>query len=145
MSAVLDKVQADRELRQLLMRIEDPVPFFEYVGVTEKQRVRRRIQYTKVDPDGKAWAPWAPFTADRRDWLGNYSQGIMWDTGRLLNSIEFDIDGAFGVDIGTDVWYAPKHQDGEGKIPKREIFGWDDDTLPGLAAAFVIFLERGFV
>lgn len=143
MSATIDKAQADQELTALLMRIEDPVPYFEFVGADQVARVQKRIRETKIDPDGKPWTPWAPFTANKRDFAGNFSQGIMWDTGKLLESIEFDIDGAFGVDIGTDVWYAPKHQDGEGRIPKREIFGWEDPVLPLLAAAFVRFLERG--
>lgn len=143
MSANIEMVFALETLARLIARVEDPVPYFEWVGIAEKRRVKDRIMRTKIDPEGKPWVPWAPFTAEKRDALGNYAQGIMWDTGRLLNSVDFAIDGAYGVDIGTDVWYAPKHQEGEGRIPQREIFGWEDPVLPQLAAAFVTFLERG--
>lgn len=145
MSATIDTKQAHARINALLHNIEDPVAFFDLIGALEVRKIKARIQDTKLDPEGKAWAPWAPFTADKRDYFGTFSQGIMWETGRLLNSIHFDVDGAFGVDIGTDVWYAAAHQDGQGKLPKREIFGWDDQALPQLAATFVAFLERGVI
>lgn len=134
---------AIEQMALIMARINDPIPFFDYVGATEKQRVRERIMHTKIDPDGAPWLPWAPFTAEHRDALGNSAQGIMWDSGTLLNSIEFSVDGTFGVDVGTDVWYAPKHQDGSpsDRIPARPIFGWEENVIPQMAQMFVNFVE----
>lgn len=143
MSLLLDISQAEAQLNAYLARVADPVPFFDYVGDHEKHLIQERIMHTKEDPEGRPWIPWAVYTAEKRHALGNPSQGIMWDTSVLLDSIKFEVDGAYGVDIGTDVWYAQKHQEGEGKIPKREIFGWEDNMLPHYAQAFANYLETG--
>lgn len=143
MTFTADFSQVEAETALLLSRIADPVPFFEYVGVTEKHAIQERIMHTKLDPEGNRWAQWAPYTEDKRYLQGNASQGIMWDTSVLLESIRFSIDGAFGVDIGTDTWYAEKHQEGDEKLPKREILGWEDELLVHYAQAFVNFIERG--
>lgn len=143
MSFVLDKAALDAELLLILSRMQDPIPFFDYVGKHEKHAIRERIMHTKLAPDGTPWIPWAPYTIEQRSKKGNTSQGIMWDTGTLLDSIKFEVDGTFGLDIGSDVWYAQKHQDGAGRIPKRPIFGWEEDMLLHYAQAFVRFLETG--
>lgn len=137
----VDMAQAVLELRAIFNRMQDPVPFFDAIGAMQVQKVKERIKTTKLDPDGEPWTPWAPFTADKRDREGTYDRGIMWETGRLLDSVRFDVDGAFGVDIGSDIWYAPKHQDGQGRLPKREIFGWDQADLTRIAVLFVNYVE----
>lgn len=145
MSLVVDFSQVHNELANYLARLADPVPYFDFVGEKIKHDVQERIQYTKEDPDGHEWEPWRPYTAERREFLGNYDQGIMWDTGVLLESVYFDVDGAFGLDIGTNVWYAANQQEGKGRLPKREIFGWEKDQLPMLAQAFATFVETGAI
>lgn len=129
------------ELNVILSRIQDPVPFFDKVGDEQRTAIQRRLTATKTDPDGDAWKPWAPFTYNKRHLKGNVSLGILWDEGRLLDSIHSEVDGAFGVDIGTDIWYAPLQQDGDGKIPSREFIGWEADMIPRLATQFVMHLE----
>jgi hypothetical protein len=143
MSAEVETAAAIATLEKILGRMLDPVPFFDYIGAMEVKRVQGRIQHSKIDPDNIPWVPWSNYTASLRDAKGNYDQGIMWDTGDLLHSVYFDVDGAFGVDIGTDIWYAQRQQEGQGKIPARAIFGWKDQHLPGIENAFMRFLEEG--
>lgn len=143
MSAQIETGPALAILAKLLGRTLDPVPFFDYVGAIEVQNVRERIMHTKLDPDGSSWTPWTNYTAELREFKGNYDQGIMWDSGDLLNSVHFDVDGAFGVDIGSDIWYAALQQDGVGKLPSRPIFGWEPSQILHFEQAFVTFLEEG--
>lgn len=143
MTFAADFSQVNAEIAILLSRLADPVPFFDFVGDHEKHAIRERIMSTKQDPDGKDWIPWAPYTAEKRDLSGTLARGIMWETGTLLDSVQSEVDGAFGVDIGTDVWYAEQHQEGRGKIPRRQIFGWETNMLPVYAQAFATFLETG--
>jgi len=133
--------QVTGELNAILARVQDPVRFFDWVGKRQKKIVKNRIQYTKTDPDGRQWTPWTSFTEIKRQMAGNVGQGIMWDSGALLNSVRYDVDGTFGVDIGSDIWYAPLQQDGGGRIPSRQIFGWEEASLPQMALAFVRHLE----
>lgn len=143
MSATFEANSAIAVLGQLLGRVLDPVPFLDYAGVSEVKHIRERITTTKTDPEGNPWIPWTRYTASLRDAKGNASQGIMWDSGDLLFDVHFNVDGAFGVDIGSDLWYAENQQMGLGKLPIREIFGWEPDRLLELEQAFLQFLEGG--
>lgn len=141
MSLTLENAAAIAALNGILAKLADPIPYFVYVGAQEKHVIQERITHTKLDPENRPWAPWAEFTDIKRHLKGNTGQGIMWDTGELLNSIRYDIDGTFGLDIGTDVWYAQQHQEGRDRLPIREILGWEVDLLPHYAQAFVNYLE----
>lgn len=120
--------------------------FLSLVGSFEKNVIQTRIRETKIDPDEHAWAPWQPFTRHQREAKGNVPQGLLWDTGNLLNSIRFE--ESFGqVEIGTDVPYAHELQHGRdgsaGQRPMvpREFIGWQQSDFPALEAMLVGHLE----
>lgn len=143
MSFVIDDGQALAQLSSIIRRLEDPVPYFDFVGAEQLHLVQKRIMSGKADPQGAPWAPWAFWTATERHDKGNAGQGLMWDTGELLKSFRYEVDGVFEVDIGTDTWYAQRHQDGfePSHLPKRELMGWDSNSILHYANAFVSYLE----
>jgi phage virion morphogenesis protein len=114
------------QLDAMLARILNPEPAFAVIGAAQREAIQRRIQRTKVDPEGDAWSPWRPRTQEHRERKGNAGQGLLWDDGTLLESIAYD-SSASGVLIGTDVSYAGYLQDGTQKMDARPFLGWTDD------------------
>ena len=92
------------------------------VGQIELQDIRTRIGVSKITPDGKPWAPWAPSTFVSRLNKGNTERGLLFDSGRLLDSFRVINDGKT-VTIGTNVPYAPYLNNGTGKMPARQFMG----------------------
>jgi phage gpG-like protein len=81
---------------------------------------------------GSPWQPLSPFTiARRRKGRGGGGIKILQDTGRLKQSFisgrpdnVFRQFGGKGIDVGTTVSYAPKHEFGDSgppRIPQRKM------------------------
>ena len=112
------------------------------VGEHEKQMIEQRIQSTKLDPDGHEWAPWRPFTRAKREAKGNESQGLLWDTGNLLHSQTYVTPFGAALEIGTDVEYAERLQEGvPGHMEARPFVGWGDADLSWLETSLVAHLQ----
>lgn len=124
----IDSTSALLTLGSMLVRILRPEPALSIIGQRAAEGIRRRIQRTKDDPDGNAWAPWRPMTRTRREAKGNAGQGLLWDDGTLLDSIRAQSSDS-GVEIGSDVAYAPYLQSGTSRMEARPFIGWDDDSL----------------
>ena len=134
------------ELDAILRRTLDFVPFLDFAGEYALAAIQKRIQQTKVTPDGDEWAPWRPLTADLRHYKGNESQGLLFDTGDLLNSMRIAVDGSFSVEIGTDIPYAVTLQEGIGSIQEaREFIGWEEDDIFVLGRAAVAYMSTGML
>ena len=132
------------ELDVILKRTLDFVPFFDFAGEHALEAIRKRILDTKVSPDGEDWAPWKPLTETMRTWKGNAEQGLLFDTGDLLNSMRVEVDGSFSVAIGTDIPYAVDLQDGiPGKQEAREFVGWEADDVFVLGRTAITYLSTG--
>lgn len=139
-----DKQETETRLSAILFRAEDLVPVFDFIGDRIVGDVKERIKSTKLSPDGEAWAPWRPFTADMRSAAGNEEQGLLWDTGDLLDSIAVSIDGSFELAIGTDVAYAQELQEGiAGKQIARPFLGWEADDAAAIVRSIHQYIGFG--
>lgn len=79
------------------------------VGLTVAEQTRMRF-LDQTAPDGTPW----PISYRARAQSGE----TLRDTGRLMNSITYQLSGASSVDIGTNVIYADVHQYGAVIRPK---------------------------
>src|SRR5262245_9272653 len=118
----IDARQALTELAAMLSRTTNMAPVLSAIGQMQRAKIQARIRDTKIDPDGGPWAPWAPATRAYREGKGNAGQGLLWDTGNLLNNIEVNAD-PMKVVIGTAVEYGLFLQSGTGRMPARAYMG----------------------
>jgi phage virion morphogenesis protein len=134
------------QLNAMLARMRNPEPAFSVIGYQQRDAIRRRIQREKRDPDGNAWAPWADATLHGwgpfpgREDKGNVAQGLLWDDGTLLDSIQSK-STAKGVDITSDTPYAGYLQDGTRKMPARPFMGWTDDDTQQAEMTVLHYIE----
>jgi len=144
MSVTFDSAATIAHVRAVIARMHDLVPLYDVVGAYAANKIRDRIQNTKKSPEGDPWAPWKPFTEVSRQYSGNMGQGLLWDTGDLLNSIRFDVDGNFGVEIGTDVHYAVDLHEGiAGKQEARPLVGWAREDYAVVLSAATSYFNSG--
>lgn len=88
-------------------------------------RVRTRY-LAETDPDGVKWEP-SLAGLERRAKGGT---GTLFDKGTLFHSIQAYETGPNERTIGTDVPYAPFHQNGEGQVRRAFLgFSAEDVTL----------------
>lgn len=142
--ASLDIGQALLALERMLTRPMAPV--LASIGAAEVVDVRARITSVKESPEGEPWAPWSPRRRREREAKGNTDQGLLWDTGRLLNSMQYQSTGPDGIDIGTDVPYALELQEGRAwpsPMPARPFLGWNDQSLEAIAHTLAAYYLDG--
>lgn len=134
------------EIRGVIARLQDVVPFYDEVGNYALNKAHERIMSLKTTPDGAPWAPWRPFTETARMFKGNFSQGLLWDTGTLLNELHFYVDGNEEVVIGSSLDYAVTVQDGDGATQApREFLGWSEYDCEVVALAAIRYFDEGFL
>ncbi len=94
------------------------------VGAALLNRMKTRFLDEK-DPDG---AKWIPSTFGERRKAQGKGGGTLFDTGALFHSIQLGRAAGGEVNIGTDVPYAKKHQEGlDGEVQRVFLgFGGDD-------------------
>ena len=109
MNVEIDAREAMAGFEALLHRVTDLRPLFADIGGWQKFKTMDMIENTKLSPYDTPWKPWRPATARYREFKGNAAQGLLWDTGLLLNSFDFDADET-GVEIGTPVEYGGEVQ-----------------------------------
>lgn len=103
------------------------------------EQAQRRIRSTKSDPDGR---PWPARKGARKKGYISGSSLLLVDTKTLLRSIRKARKAASLYDIGTDVSYAPIHQKGTAKIPKREFLGVGKDDVGPIKDHIDRWVER---
>lgn len=128
------------ELAAMLARIKHPQPMLSAIGETERANVQERILSGKVTPWGVAWDPWRPQTAEYRAKKGNAQQGLLWDTGKLVNDIHATVTGNT-VEIGSSLPYAIDLQNGTNIMAPREFLGWEPTSMAAIEQAAVLFLS----
>jgi phage gpG-like protein len=142
----IDFGSAMEDVDLMLARLADPSPLLEVIGQTEVAFVRARITSLKEDPAGGQWAPWSPWRAAERAAKGNASQGLLWDSGALLNSITAQVDGPV-LQVGSTAGdYAKYLQEGWTSLagndaPARPFLGWDADALAFYETLTVTYLQ----
>jgi phage gpG-like protein len=140
----IDIQQAMSELTMIAARAVDMQPVLHTIGGMEADKIWGRIRDGKVDPWGNAWEPWVPFTRSERERKGNVQQGLLWDTGALLDSFEDQSAvnaNPMEVVIGTRINYAEELQEGRpGQMVARPFLGWNAADFPiieGMVAAYL--------
>ena len=134
----------------MLQRAANPLPVLTRIGASEVENIRAAITTDKTSPWGDAvapWAPWAPSTAKERTRKGNADQGLLWDSGALLESIRA-VANVYGpghgtLDVGSDLDYAVFLQDGTEQMPARKYLGWNEHTFPFYELMLVGWMEFG--
>lgn len=139
----IDSAQVLAELGVLQHRLSSPMALLQEIGTVQQEKTQARIRDTKDTPWGAAWAPWQAVTAYERFEKGNAEQGLLWDSGALLDSIHYELD-PFSVTIGTDLDYAPDLQDGTDRMAARPFLGWEDVDIPEMEDLAMIYFYEGF-
>jgi phage gpG-like protein len=125
----------------ILARLRDPRPLLDVVGQLLVTSTRARLRTTKSDPRGGAWAPWAPSTYRARSRSG-LAGGLLVDSGRLLNSIDYQVQGRQVVVGARDVPYAQFLQGGTSRMPARPFVGVSDGDRTAIQRAAERYLLR---
>lgn len=115
-------IQGQEALERKLNLLTDALDtraILDEAGAILFQRIRKRF-LDQEDPDGIAWVPSA---ASRKRSGG----GTLYDTGRLFRSLQLYADGENTRAIGTNVPYAPIHNFGQGRMPRRQFLGFGDE------------------
>jgi len=94
-----------------------------------------------VDTDGTPWAALNPKYAKQKEKKWG-TVGILFASGALRHSIQiFPVDDESRA-IGTDIPYAPFHQYGTIKMPKREFFGISDEDSVSIETGTMDIINR---
>lgn len=94
------------------------------VGVKLSGNIRNNF-YNQVDPYNYRWAPFKHGGRVSKKGIDT-SAKLLLDTGMLVNSINYNVKNNV-LEIGTPVFYAQYHQEGDG-VPKRSFL--PDQGLP---------------
>jgi len=108
----------------------------EAVGAEVESQTRRRIEFERTSPDGKAWPEWSEDYAKTR----HSNQSLLLSTGDLLDSIQYGVDSD-GVRVGSNQVYAATHQFGRGAIKERPFLGLSDENLDDIERVVADFIE----
>lgn len=110
-----------------------------------KDAVEYRITHSKTSPDGQAWSSWMENTALYREHKGNAGQGLLWDSGDLLESFHVKRDGRNAMKIDSDVDYGQYLQDGTRFMAARPFMGWSQDDEQLIHAHFIAWVEKNIL
>ena len=113
-------------LHGIQARVRDTRPVMERIKEHQHSKVLLEIMSDKHEPDGKAWAPWAASTREAREKKGNVGQGLLWDKGTYLASIQSSAT-INSIIIGSNDRVAKWLQEGTTRMPARPVFGWSDE------------------
>ena len=119
-----------KKLNELLLKLKQPQPALEEIGKNLKQSTQARIRDTKLSPSGRPFAPWSFRTLVARQKDGTVNGGILYRTGKLFNSIQYQVSGQ-QVEVGADssAPYARYLQYGTMKMPARPFVGFSDQDI----------------
>lgn len=116
-----------------IAKLKNPRPLLAQVADVIKVDIEDRITSTKVDPEGKPWAAWAPSTAKARMKDGTFGLGLLNHGGGLLGSLvpavlqNRSADGryssGFSAVVTATAPYAGFLQNGTRNMPARPFMG----------------------
>lgn len=98
------------------------------IGEEEVLYAKKRVTNTKLDPDGIPWAPWRISTIRQRTRERNLQRGLLYRTGRLLNSFKYKIEGNKTI-IYSTAPYSGFLQKGRLNMRPRQILGFGSDSI----------------
>jgi phage gpG-like protein len=120
------------DLNSLLKGVKDRQLMKELSGIV-LQDVKTRVGVSKLTPEGTPWVPWSPATLRYRQKKNNVNQGLLFDTGKLLNSFKAT-SGIQTFSVGTDVTYAPFLNNGTNRMPARKFMGISEQAYKSMEA-----------
>lgn len=111
-------------IERLIDKLQDPSKLLDQVGQALQSSIQARISTTKTSPNGTPFAPWSIKTALARLKKGNASRGILYDSGTLLNAVQYQVNGK-RVEVGVDssAPYGIFLQNGTRHMPARPFVG----------------------
>lgn len=130
-------------LNQLLARSSNLLPLMDSIGQEMEGRISSRFE-TRTDPNGQAWAPWAPSTVKSYPANGH---GFLLDRyGDMLRSVSHSAT-ATSVTIGFGQPYAAYHEFGTKHMPRRGLLTADPDsgTLGPEDAESILEIVRSYL
>lgn len=111
-------------IQQAIDKLQNPQQFLDQVGQLLRNSTQQRITTTKTSPNGSPFAPWSVATLFARQKKGNAARGILYDTGNLLNAVQYQVVGK-QVEVGVDgsAPYGVYLQNGTRHMPARPFVG----------------------
>lgn len=150
----LDDAALVRQLGDLIGALTHPEPALRSIGEELQRTTQERFdQGQKQAPDGTPWARNSPVTIARKG-----RDNPLYQRGNLQNTIRYQLRGATGVEVGTNLIYGAPHQFGMvkgyagrtrrgapipwGNIPARPYLGLSADDETEVVRILRDYLER---
>ena len=150
----LDDEALKRQLGDLIGRLSHPAPALRSIGEELQRTTQERFdQGQKQAPDGTPWARNAPVTIARKG-----RDNPLYQRGNLQNTIRYQLRGATGVEVGTNLVYGAAQQFGMvkgyagrtrrgapipwGNVPARPYLGLSADDETEVVRILRDYLER---
>ena len=153
-SITLDDAALVRQLGDLIGALTHPEPALRSIGEELQRTTQDRFDPgQKKSPDGTPWARNSPVTIARKG-----RDNPLYQRGNLQNTIRYQLLGATGVEVGTNLVYGAAHQFGMvkgyagrtrrgapipwGNIPARPYLGLSADDETEVVRILRDYLER---
>lgn len=150
----LDDEATVRQLGDLIVALDNPEPALRSIGEELQRTTQERFDPgQKRAPDGIPWARNSPVTIARKG-----RDNPLYERGNLQNTIRYQLLGATGVEVGTNLVYGAAHQFGMvkgyagrtrrgapipwGNIPPRPFLGLGADDETEIVRILRIYLDR---
>lgn len=119
--------ELQRKFKKLAKKLKNRRKLFNRIGVVLLNDVTK--SFKDEAHEGKSWKTLSPNTIlRRRKGKGAGTARILQDTGKLKGSFAMKV-GRDEVRVGSNVDYAPFHEEGKGKIPQRKMLPSDERAL----------------
>lgn len=122
-----------------IAQLQNMTPALNQIGQMAVASTRYRITNSKTDPSGAAWRPMTRATVRQRARRGTLANGLLWDTGRLLRSINYRLVKNT-VQVYSSVPYAQYLQFGTTRMPARKFLGWSNADIANMSMIVNAFL-----
>ena len=153
-SITLDDAALVRQLGQLIGALTHPEPALRSIGEELQRTTQDRFDPgQKKSPDGTPWARNSPVTIARKG-----RDNPLYQRGNLQNTIRYQLRGATGVEVGTNLVYGAAQQFGMvkgyagrtrrgapipwGNVPARPYLGLSADDETEVVRILRDYLER---
>lgn len=115
---------ADKLLEKLhkIQKEMENQEYLEKIGQVVKEDIQERIRTGKTSADGVPWVPWAPSTLVARMRQGTASRGLLYNSGKLLNSFKV-VTTKTSFTIGTSSPYSAFLNNGTNRMQARPFMG----------------------
>lgn len=150
----LDDAALVRQLGDLIGALTNPEPALRSIGEKLQRTTQERFDPgQKRAPDGTPWARNSPVTIARKG-----RDNPLYERGNLQNTVDYQVLGTRGVEVGTNLVYGAAHQFGMvkgyagrtrrgapipwGNIPARPFLGLSDQDADDAVRVLRSYLAR---